>query len=476
MKVVRNYFYNIFYQVLLLIAPLITVPYVARVIGPTGVGINAYTNSIVTYFVLAGSLGITLYGNREIAFHRDSLADRSRIFWEIELLQVSTILLAYVAFTIFLSFMPHYRLFFLMQSFSLIAGAFDISWYFMGLEDFKKTVLKNAFVRILTIILIFLLVHKPSDLWLYIAIISASSIAGNVVLWPYLRQSVQKVALNKLHIWRHIGPAFVLFIPTVSMQLYIMVNKTMLKSMVSVGAAGFMDYSDKLINMSMVVVTSLSTVLLPHVANLFARDKMEAVRQSLYRSFQFITALAVPIAFGMAAIAPKFIVWFLTPRFAPTGLLLSIQTPILVLIAWNNTIGRQYLLPVKRTWDYTVSVSLGAFVNIIANYVCIKALGVYGAAVATVLTEVFVTGYQIIAVRRDLDLRQMFHDLWKFCIAGLLMGGAVWLLSSSLPNALIYFFLEVCAGVLVYVLLLIVLKADIFVEVLGYARKWLAKR
>ncbi|MDA5388917.1 polysaccharide biosynthesis C-terminal domain-containing protein [Loigolactobacillus backii] len=470
MKVIRNYFYNMSYQLLVLIAPLITVPYVARVIGPVGAGINAYTNSIVAYFYLVGSLGITLYGNREIAFHRDNLEERSRIFWEVELLQIITIFAAYLAFLVFLHFDHHYRLFFLMQSLSLIAGAIDISWYFMGLEDFKKTTLRNSVVRIITIIMIFTFIHQPSDLWLYIMILSASSLVGNAMLWPYLPKLVKKVPFSSLHIWRHVGPSFILFIPTISMQLYIMVNKTMLKAMVSVQAAGYMDYSDKFINMAMVAVTSLSVVLLPHIANLFANNKLEAVHRSLYRSFQFVTALAIPLMFGMSAIAPKFIVWFLSPKFTTTGILLIIQTPIILLIAWNNTIGRQYLLPVKRVRDYTLSVSIGAGVNIIANYICIKLFSVYGAAVATVITEIFVTGYQIIVVRKNLDLKQMFHDLWKFFVAGGIMGIVVWQVASHLPSHLIWFLIEIALGALIYVVVALLLKTDIFLEALGYLK------
>lgn len=465
MKVVRNYFYNMAYQLLILIAPLITVPYVARVLGPTGVGINAYTNSVVTYFYLLGSLGITLYGNREIAFHRDNLMERSRVFWEIELLQVITFFVAYLIFIVFLHFNSHYQLFFWMQSITLFAGAINVSWYFMGLEDFKKTVMRDSIVRIVTVALIFLLVHKPSDLWLYILILSMGSLIGNALLWPYLPKLVKPVPLASLKIWRHIGPSFVLFIPTISMQLYIMVNKTMLKNMVSVRAAGYMDYSDRFINMAMVAVTSLSTVLLPHIANLFAKKEMQAVHQSLYRSFQFVTALAIPLMFGMSAIAPKFIVWFLSAKFSVTGILLIIQTPVILLIAWNNALGRQYLLPVKRVRDYTLSVSLGAVVNLIANYICIKFLGVFGAAIATVLTEIFVTAYQIIVVRHELILGQLFHDFWKFFVAGGLMGSFVWVIANQLPGQLIWFVIEVVLGAVFYFATVILLKADIVWEI-----------
>ncbi|AZZ60603.1 oligosaccharide flippase family protein [Oenococcus sp. UCMA 16435] len=466
MKIIHNYFYNVSYQLLVLIAPLVTIPYIARVIGPVGVGINAYTNSVVGYFCLIGSLGITLYGSREIAFHRDNLIDRSRIFWEITLLQIATTFLASIIFLIFLKFEPHYQFFFLLQATTLLANAFDISWYFMGLEDFRKTVLRDAIIRVFSIACIFLFIHKPSNLWLYILIVSGSGIFGNLSLWPYLLKSVHHVPFKQLHFSRHLKPAVILFIPTVSIQLYIMINKIMLKNMVSVQAAGFMDYSDSFINASMILVTSLSMVLLPRITNLFANNKIEAIHQSLYKSFQFITALAVPLMFGLAVVAPHFTVWFLTPKFAVTGTLLIIQTPIILLIAWNNTIGKQYLLPVNRMRDYTLSIVNGVFVNFIANYFCIYYLGVYGAAFATVLTEIFVTSYQVIAVRHQLNLSLMFHDFGKFFLAGALMGGILLFTTYLLPLRLLSFIFEIILGVLIYSLLLYLLRTDLILQLI----------
>jgi len=150
MKLVKNYLYNAGYQILLLITPLLTVPYISRVLGPQGVGINATTNSVITYFLLLGTLGVTIYGNREIAGCREDVHKRSVKFWEIEIMQISTIILAYCIFIFWLSFTTQFKMYFFLQSFLILAGAFDISWYFMGLEDFKKTVLRNVLVKLLS--------------------------------------------------------------------------------------------------------------------------------------------------------------------------------------------------------------------------------------------------------------------------------------------------------------------------------------
>uniref|UniRef100_UPI000AD15DBC oligosaccharide flippase family protein n=1 Tax=Secundilactobacillus paracollinoides TaxID=240427 RepID=UPI000AD15DBC len=165
MRVIKNYLYNAFYQVFILLVPLITTPYLSRVLGPTGVGINSYTNSIIQYFILFGSVGVNLYGNRQVAFVRDDKCKLTRTFYEIFSMRVLTIILAYVAFLIFLMFTHQYHVYYLAQSVSLVAAAFDISWFFMGVENFAVTVLRNFIVKIITLISIFTFVKSYSGVF-----------------------------------------------------------------------------------------------------------------------------------------------------------------------------------------------------------------------------------------------------------------------------------------------------------------------
>ena len=137
MKVVKNYLYNAFYQIFVLLVPLATTPYLSRVLGPEGVGVNSYTNSIIQYFILAGSIGISIYGNRQIAFVRDNKKEMTKTFYEIFILRIITIAIAYGAFLIFLLMVSEYKAYYIAQSISIIAAAFDISWFFMALKIFS---------------------------------------------------------------------------------------------------------------------------------------------------------------------------------------------------------------------------------------------------------------------------------------------------------------------------------------------------
>ncbi|KAF0488637.1 oligosaccharide flippase family protein [Pediococcus acidilactici] len=461
MQVVKNYLYNAAYQVFILLVPLITTPYLARVLGPTGVGINAYTNSIIQYFILFGSIGVNLYGNRQIAYVRDDKDKLTKTFYEIFLMRVMTIILAYTAFLVFLMFTGSYHTYYFAQSVSIIAAAFDISWFFMGMENFGVTVLRNLIVKILTLISIFLFVKSYSDLYIYILILSLSLLIGNLTLFPNLGRYIGKVDFKKLRIWRHLKPSLVLFVPQIATQIYLVVNKTMLGSMTSVQSAGYFDQSDKMIKMVLAVVTATGTVMLPHVANAFMKGEVERTKEFLYNSFSFVTAMSVPMMFGIAAVARKFVPLFFTNRFSAVIPLMMVESVVILLIAWSNALGTQYLLPTNQNGSYTKSVILGAVVNIVVNVPLILLWGAFGATFSTVLSELAVTIYQLFAIREQINYHDLFTDTDKYLISGAIMFVIVFVLDGTLANNWLMLILEVSVGTVAYAILLVIFKAKI---------------
>ncbi|MEO3734477.1 polysaccharide biosynthesis C-terminal domain-containing protein [Lactiplantibacillus plantarum] len=461
MKIVKNYLYNVGYNILILLTPLLTVPYISRVLGPTGVGINATTNSVITYFLLVGTVGITIYGNREIAFIREDFEKRSQVFWEIELLQITTIGLAYLAFCIFLFFQNQLKMYFFYQSFLIIAGAFDISWFFMGLEDFKKTVLRNILVKIISLFAIFVLVKTKNDVGIYILILSLSQLLGNVTLWPYLNRIVRVPKIATLHIFKHLKPSLSLFIPQVAITIYLAVNKTMLWQLDNVTASGYYDYSDKLIKLVLAIVTSTGTVMLPHIANLYARKKMKQVKEYLYISFDFVLFIAIPMCFGIAALATSLAPWFFGSEFTMVNKLLMIEAPVIILIGLSNVIGQQYLLPTKQTRTYTVSVVLGSVTNIVINIPLILKYGVYGAMIATLLSELTVTSYQLIKVRTALKLSKLFANVGKYMFAAVIMFMPVYVLNICMKISALSLFFQILIGLLIYIGMICILQPSI---------------
>ena len=473
MKVIKNYLYNAGYQILNMIIPLITVPYISRVLGAHDVGINEYTNSWVTFFFLMGQMGITLYGNREVAYHRDDLYKRSQTFWGVEALQLLTVSSAFVLYlvAVFL-FSTTFKEFFLLQAIWIIATGVDISWYFMGLEEFRITVVRNTLVKIASLILIFTVVKTSNDLSKYILILGASQLVGNLTLWPYLCGNIVWVSIKKWHPFKHFYPSLLLFIPTITTQVYLVLNRLMLGRMSTQADLGNFGQADKIVKFVLAVVTATGTVMLPHVANKFAKGDIKGVRNSLYSSFNFVSAIAIPMMFGLMAIAKKFGPWFLGREFVLAGSVIFLEAPIILLIAWSNVTGTQYLMPVNRVKEYTTSVTIGALSNVIFNFVLIGKYGANGAAIATVGSEFLVTASQLWMIHSTISRRKLFRETWKYLFCGMVMFIVVNRICSVINMTVANLILEVVVGAIIYLVGLILTKASILDE----AQKLLKKR
>ncbi|WP_353989208.1 polysaccharide biosynthesis C-terminal domain-containing protein [Pediococcus argentinicus] len=461
MQIIKNYLYNAGYQIFILLIPLITTPYLARTIGPTGVGINAVTNSNIQYFILFGSIGISLYGNRQIAFVRENKDQLSKTFYEIFFLRLITITFAYLAFILFLAVNTKFKMYYFAQSFAIIAAAFDISWFFMGVENFRVTVLRNTLVKIITLVAIFTFVKSYNDLFTYILILSLSLLFGNLILFPGLRQYVSLPKFRQLNLKKHIKPSLVLFIPQIATQIYLVVNKTMLGQLAPIQQAGFFDQSDKIIKMVLAIVTASGTVMLPHVANAFIKGEHQKTKSFLYTSFQFSGLVSIPLMFGVAAVSRTFVPLFFGNNFLDVIPLMSVESIVILMIAWSNVIGVQYLLPTKQNSKYTKSVVIGAIINIIANVPLIIWIGALGATTATVISEVFVTIYQIWSIRNQIEYRYLFKNFSSFLIAGITMFIIVYYLNGIFTANWIMLALEVLIGIISYLLMLIVLKVKV---------------
>lgn len=474
MKVLKNYIYNASYQLLVMIVPLITTPYVNRILGPKGIGINTYTNTIIQYFILFGGFGIALYGNREIAYVRDSPRKLQETFCEIQIVHTIGILISSIIFFIYLITFSHYKLYMLLQFINLLAAAFDISWFFQGIENFKITVLRNTVIKLSCIMLIFILIHNRHQIGIYILIYAISTFLGNMTLWPSIRNYFQfKIKLLHLHPWRHFIPAVGLFIPEVAVQIYQTLNKTILGLIVSVSAAGFYFDSDTLIKMLLALITSLSTVMLPHVSNQFINGKIKEIKKVTYSSFNIVTCISIAFMFGIASISLKFSILFFGKSFSAVGPAMMLESPVIYFASVSTILGGQYLIPTHQVKAYSTSLVLGAITSIISNFAFIPTFHLYGAVISTVLSEIVVLLYQLYLVKttKQLEIRKLFDGTIKYLFSGVIMFVVVFSIDRCTGCNFIFILLEVSLGVMVYVVLMLLLHTNI-IEIIKVIKKY----
>jgi len=465
LKVFKNYLLNSSYQLLMIIIPLITMPYISRVLGPSGIGLNAFTASIIQYFVMIGSVGISTYGNREIAYNQRDKVRRSQIFWEITSLRFITVSLSLLFFFVFLYFQRVNMTIYLIQGIAILASAFDITWYFMGMENFKRTVGRNFLVSILSVICIFVFVTESSDLPIYIAIVTGSALIGNISLWPFLKREVFSPRKQKLRIKRHLKPTLMLFLPQIATQIYLVVNKNMLGIFDSIDSVGFFGQSDSIIKVTLALVTSLGTVMLPHISNMHSKGDMEGIKKMLSKSFDIMTGLSIPIMFGIMGVSIRFAPFFFGTDFGIVGRLMFIQAPIIIFIAWSNVIGMQYLLPLNKMRQFTTSVSIGAVLNILINLLLIPLFGLFGAMTATIIAELSVTLYQMHSIKDEIQLRNMFKGTWKYFLSGFMMFLVLLYLNTHQTMTIPTLIFQIGVGTILYLLFNIILNSAMYKEV-----------
>lgn len=460
-KVVKNFIYNTAYELLRLFAPLITAPYVSRVLGAGGVGSYSYPQSIATYFVLVGAVGTTLYGKREIAFVQDDPQKRTDAFWEIESFRFIAAVICTILYYFLFCRSGQYVVIYRILALEVLATAVDISWFFMGMENFRITVIRNTIIKLTGIALVFLLVKKPEDVPLYTVCMTLPILLGNLSLWLTVRRYLGEPSENIFGgVPKHIKPILFLFIPQIAIEVYAVLDKTMIgKISSSMDQVGYYTQAQKIVKIVLMLVTSLGTVMLPAMSAAFAQGKHETIIKNIKRSFRFVFMISFALLFGLCAISERFAPLFFGRGFEPVGTLMIIIAPIIVLIGMSNVIGRQYLLPTKQEKEFTLSVCAGAAVNVCFNLILIRKYDAIGASIATVIAELSVTLVQMWCVRKQLPLREFLSPFLRYLFEGGLMFLAVWGIGKALPKeSVLSLLLMVACGIMVYIAELAVTK------------------
>lgn len=476
-SVKQNYIFNTLYQIFSMIIPFFMIPYISRVLGPENIGAYGYAASIVSGFALVGAMGVKLYGQREIAYVQDDKKKRSKRFWEIFVLKAITSILSFTVFFILFVLRPNqYSTLFLILNLELLSNIFDISWFFQGMEEFKKITIRNSLIKIVTIIPIFIFVRTSNDLIPYVVIYTISNLLGAFSLWPFLPKYIEKIQLNKLKIMHHLKPTFSLFLPQAAAQVYTVLDTTMLGVLtVDKAEVGYYEQAQKMINLLIAIIISLSTVMMPKIANCISK-KSDKINYYMEKSFEAIFMLALPIVFGLIACANSFVPLFFGEGFDKTAILLQIMAVVLLFVGLASIVGIQYLIPTKRQNQYTISVVVAAVVNIIFNSIFIPICGPVGAAIGTVIAEGIGIIMQLLFVRKDLNIKKMLNISIKYLIAGSLMFVMCELLNLLNIPPTIKLISQVSAGAILYIILLALFRAKLFMEIMQQVQKKVFRR
>lgn len=404
----KNIILQTLYQLLAVIVPFVTTPYLSRTLGAENIGIYSYTYSYIYYFTMIAMLGFSSYGSKEIASIQTNTQERNTKFWSIYLAQICMVTVSMILFLIYLAVLcvTEIKMVMALQGIYLVACFFDVNWYYFGIERFSVTVTRNIIVKIISVVLIFYKVKNQDDLLPYIAIMAGTQLINNLIVFGLVIKREKFNYPKKSDVLTHLKESFILFIPVTAMSIYHLMDKTMLGILSDNLNSGYYYNTDKVINIPLCAIIGVGTVMLPRLSAIISSGNVQESDKIFKKSYEAYICLCCAMAFGIAAISPEFVPLFFGEGYEPCIILISVMAIALPFKALSDMYKTQFFIPQKRNKFYICSVSFGACINLALNYSLIKSfnLGAMGATVATVFTEGIVCIIQSIYIFREIKM------------------------------------------------------------------------
>ena len=458
-RIGKNYVYNLAYQIIVLLAPIVTAPYLARVVGAERLGIYSFVSSSGNIIITLSLLGIYSYGCRQTAYVRDQKQLLTQTFWEIMAARLLLTVLGTAIYAVFILLNRDTARFLLLYYPYLLANFLDCSWVYVGLEDMLPAVMKNILVKLLTVAGIFLLVKGPGDLWIYILLIAGATLLGNVLVYFQLPKYVG-LSRPELHSFPvHIRGSLRLFFPQAAYMFYLQVDKVMLKWLTGTTAqVSYYDQAEKIIMIPLTAVTVISTVMMPRIANEFQKGNRDEIERLLLRAGRFALFLACPMMVGLFVVARQFVPWYLGPAFLPTATAMMVLSPIVVLNSMTGISGSQYFTATDQISVLFKAYGAAALINVVVNALLIPRFGYLGAAIATVLSAAISAVVQYRTLSRQIRLRPLGIDLLRKLSASVVFGGILWAVSRTWPASIRTTAAQIGIGILLWIVMMLLLR------------------
>lgn len=463
-KLLKNYFYNITIQLFLIVVPVITTPYISRVLGAELIGIRSYSYSIFTWFSLASCLGVSTYGLKEIAFVRESKEKRSIVFFELLCVKVILFVLVFFFYVLFLIKQKTNLLIYSIFIIELIANLFDITWFYQGIEEVKTVAIKNLIVKTFFIVFLFAFIKDKSDFYLYLITYSLSILIGNLTFWFKLYKyiNIQVYKVNIKHLIIHLKYCFQLFIPMIAYSLYTVLDRTMIGLLTSSNLENaYYEQSQNIVKLATTIILAMNVVLVPRMATLSKHNDSQQISESLLNILKINLLLSIPVSFGIFSISDGFVPWFLGNEFKKVIILLKLLSPIPILMGLSTCITSVYLNIINKHNFDTICVFAAAVINILLNMILIPTFMSKGAIVSSIIAELCSAIMHLYFISNIVSLKKLIIVFVKYSFCGFLMAIFVRSMSHYLAINIISTLFEIIFGAATYFIMLYVIHDDI---------------
>lgn len=476
MKVFKNYIYTSFYQLFSILVPIITTPYISRALGIKGIGVAAATLSIAQFFLSISKLGVVRFGTREIA-SSDSLSLPKKFFN----IFISHLVIGMTVLTVYLGLATcglfgENRIILYIQSLYILSAIFDISWFFQGVQDFRVTVTRGIFIKLSSLLLIFVFVKDKGDLVKYVAILATTNFFGTIVLWKSLSKYIDlsfadsNLFPNFATVKKLLKGSFLIFLPLWGTQLNSILDVMILNFTSNDIQVGSYSNALKIVTIPMYLLTSLSSVMLPRVSSEIKTKKIASIFSLIKSTMEFMLYFACPLTIGLMAVSRNLTLWFLGSDFSSSSIIIIVLAIKIVFVALNETIGILYLIPLNRSDKYFKATLIGVGTGVLLNLILSKIIGGVGTSISYVIVEVIIF---VVLIVNSPEIIKVFPvvELIKDIIGSVLMGGGILLFSSIIDfKGILLTLFQMIFGIAFYFCITLLLKSSITLKVSKYLK------
>lgn len=476
----KNAVLNIIKTAMGLIFPLISFPYVSRVLAPEGIGRVNYVRSLVQYFALFAALGINAYGMREAAKIRNDKNTFSLFVKEMFAINMISTLVSYLIFFAVIFLVPafsDYVPLLLVSSASILFTTLGVEWAYSALEEYAYITLRSFLFQLLSLVLLFVFVRRHSDVLQYAAIGVVSSGGANLLNFMHLRKFVSWRTVGSLHFKKHLKPIFILFSTAVAISLYTILDTTMLGFFCGDEETGYYTAATRINSIIIGMITAVGVVLRPRLSN-YAETNAGSFDSLLRLSCDCFLMLTIPAAAGLCFLSEPVMLLICGEQFREAIPVMRLVTPVIFFITFGQFFTDQIFMPLRKDWYSFYPVLIAGVLNVGMNFLFIPRYGATGAAVATLVAESVVCTTKFFLCRRTYrETCSLFKRIWQYIVASLFMCVFLFVFSRVLPaREIAVLFLSVVGGIVVYALFLLLVRNECAIRMLGFVKNRFFRR
>lgn len=471
-----NYILNLINTGTQMLFPLITFPYVCRVIEADGIGQINFFQSIISYISLFTCLGIPMYAIREIARDRSDVLQMNRTAMEILLLHSMLTLVGYAIVAILCLTVPQIQVnipLFLILSLTIFFTAIGCEWFYQGIEDFKYITIRGLIIKTVSVVLLFIFVKSKTDLLYYGCYTVFGVLGGNIFNFFRLRKYIHRenIIFSELHIKRHVKPVLKVFSFSVVTSIYLQLNTVLLGFLKNALAVGYFAAATKVMQMLLMMSSCLGSVMMPRASHLIAENKEDEFNRLIQKSYDFTLAIVLPMTIGLIFCAPSLITALCGVKFEHSILPSQIIAPIILMVAISNVFGIQVLFPKGKINIVTLCCGIGAVADLILNLCLIPFFSYIGTSIAYLGAEVATTVSMYFIGRKYIPIIYFKKSHLTYAFGCVVMAFALYGISLLQLPTLTILLLQGCCGVLAYFIILCICKDEMLVQILSKIKR-----